>query len=792
MVDGNLTTGYRMPPEDIVRLVDAKPTPVISLDPMQNWMIVLGQPSLPPIAELARPELRLAGLRIDPGTNGPSRTAYYTDMHLKRTEDGSGREITGVPEGARIGNVRWAPDGSAFAFTVAGEGSVSLWIADVSSGEALKLGYGHINGIFGSPYSWTPDSGGLVYRSIPKDRGDAPGTPTVPTGPVIQENAGKVAPAWTYQDLLKNSHDEELFDHYSAAQVRVVSRDGTDRSIGNPGCICHAEPSPGGKYLLVEVIHEPYSYLVPYFRFPVRVEIWDMNGRLIKQLADLPLADDVPTAFDGVPRGPRSYGWRADQDATVYWVEAQDDGDPTREAEVRDCVFVLSEPFDGEHEILQALSLRFSGVNWGSGDLALITERWWKDRHTRTWRIRPDSNEVDPEVIFDHSWEDRYGDPGSPFLKPNGAGRFVLLTDTENASIFLAGNGASPEGDFPFVDRLNLETGKIDRLWQCIAPFYERPIKLLDIVGPKLLTYRESISDPPNVFVQDLANGTQQQITGFPHPAPQLADVQKELIRYARPDGVQLTATLYLPPGYKAGQGPLPTLLWAYPREFKSSDAAGQVKDSPYRFVRITSGSPLFWLTEGFAILDGPTMPIIGEGDQEANDTYVEQLVASASAAVDELVHLGVSDKRQIAVGGHSYGGFMTANLLAHTDLFCAGIARSGAYNRTLTPFGFQAEERTLWEAPEVYFEMSAFMHVDKIKDPLLLIHGEADNNSGTYPMQSERLYNALKGQGATTRFVLLPHESHGYKGRESVLHTLWEMTEWLNRYVKGNGISTE
>jgi dipeptidyl aminopeptidase/acylaminoacyl peptidase len=785
MVDNDRMSGYKMPPDEIVALVDANPTPVISLDPVQTWMILLDQPSLPPIAELARPELRLAGLRIDPGTNGPSRSAHYTGMLLKRIEDGTEKGIVGLPDGARIGNVRWAPDGTAFAFTLTGETSVSLWIADVATGKADEVVNRGLNGIFGTPYSWTPDGTGLVYRSIPEDRGDAPAAPTVPTGPVIQENTGKVAPAWTYQDLLRNSHDEALFQYYSASQIRIVRRDGTDSPIGKTGCICHAEPSPDGRYLLVEIIHQPFSYLVPFYRFPERVEVWDAEGLLVRELVDLPLADDVPTAFDGVPKGPRSFGWRADRAATVYWVEAQDGGDPTNEAEIRDCLYTLAEPFDGEQSILQELALRFAGANWGTGDLALVTERWWKNRHTRTWRIRPDAEGVDPEVIFDRSWEDRYSDPGSPFLRANASGKFVLLTDDEEHSIFLAGNGASPEGDFPFVDRFDLEKGETERLWQCKAPHYERPIKLLDTVQGKLLTYRESISEPPNVFVTDLLKATQNQVTTFPHPSPQLAEVHKELIRYPRSDGVQLTATLYLPPGYNKDQGPLPTLLWAYPREFKSSDAAGQVKDSHYRFVRITTGSPLFWLTQGFAILDGPTMPIIGEGDKEANDTYVDQLVASANAAVEELVRRGVSDGNRIAVGGHSYGGFMTANLLAHTDLFCAGIARSGAYNRTLTPFGFQAEERTLWEAPEVYFEMSAFMHVDKIKDPLLLIHGEADNNAGTYPMQSERLYNALKGQGATSRLVLLPHESHGYRGRESVMHTLWEMTEWLNQYVK-------
>ena len=308
----------------------------------------------------------------------------------------------------------------------------------------------------------------------------------------------------------------------------------------------------------------------------------------------------------------------------------------------------------------------------------------------------------------------------------------------------------------------------------------------MDEDGHLLLTRRESVEIPPNFFIRDLRSGALEAVTDFPHPTPQLLGVQKELIRYKRADGLALTGTLFLPAGHDPEKdGPLPTILWAYPREFKSASAAGQVRDSPHRFVRVGWWSPVPWVTRGYAVLSDPAMPIIGEGESEPNDTYVEQLVSGARAAVETLVERGISDPAKVAVGGHSYGAFMTANLLAHSDLFCAGIARSGAFNRTLTPFGFQSEERTLWQARETYFEMSPFVHADKIKAPLLIIHGAEDNNSGTYPMQSERFYNALKGHGATTRLVMLPHESHGYRARESIMHTVWEMDTWLSRYVK-------
>ena len=779
--------GYRMPPKAIADLVDAPPIPAIVLDPTLKLMLLIARPSLPSIAEVSRPEARLAGLRIDPATNGPSRQEFYTGLTVKRISDGGEREVTGLPEGARIGSVRWSPDGARFAFSVTEEAGIALWMADAESVEARPLTGARLNGVFGTPFVWTSDSQTLICRMAPTGRGEAPSPPAVPNGPVIQENIGKVAPSRTYQDLLKNAYDEALFAHYATCRVARVALDGQVTPMGPDGIVAHTEPAPGGTYLLVETLQRPFSYLAPYYRFPHRVEVWDMDGRVVRQVADLPLAEEVPIAFDAVPEGPRAFGWRADAPATLAWVEAQDKGDARIEAEVRDRVYALAAPFEDAPSTVASLAFRYAGIMWGTGDLALVSERWWKTRRVRTWRLAPDGD-GEPAVLFDRSWEDRYGDPGAPMTRRTPQGTRVLLTADAGRRLLLAGDGASPEGDRPFLDRLDLQTGQTERLWRSEAPYYERPVQILDVDKGLLLASRESVQTPTNYYARDLKQGTMRQVTDFPHPSPQLRDVQKELIRYERADGVQLTATLYTPPGYSPEDGPLPMLMWAYPREYKSADAAGQVKDSPYRFVRIGWGTPLFWLTQGYAILDGPTMPIVGEGDQEANDTYVEQLAASAEAAAEEVARRGVGDRERLAVGGHSYGGFMTANLLAHTDVFRAGIARSGAYNRTLTPFGFQAEERTLWEAPEVYFKMSSFMHVDKIVAPLLLIHGEADNNSGTFPIQSERLYNALKGHGKTARLVMLPHESHGYRARESVMHMLWEMTEWLERYVKQVG----
>jgi dipeptidyl aminopeptidase/acylaminoacyl peptidase len=788
--DDSTAAVYRVPDPTLVSMVDAPPTPGASVGPKGEWMLLLERPSLPPISELAARELRLAGLRLDPAVHGRSRTYPLSGLSLVNVADGSRRAVQGLPPAPRLEDVRWSPDGSRIAFTHTAEDHIELWVLEVASGKAQRLGAAELSLTAGREPRWLPDGSGLVALLVPAAEGPEPEEPKVPTGPVIRENLGRTAPARTYQDLLENAHDADLFAHYLTSRLAVVGLDGSVRKLGEPALWWSFDPSPDGRYLLVESLHRPFSYLVPAYRFPRRVEVWSLDdGQRVRQLADLPLAEEVTIAFNSVPDGRRDFEWRSDAGATVSWVEALDGGDALKPAEERDRLFVLTPPFDGEPRALATFALRYGGIAWGDGELALATEWWWRDRTLRVWRLAPDEPDADPVMLLERSFEDRYGDPGQPVTVTNAAGRDVLLTQGD--AIFLIGDGASPEGDRPFLDRWNLATKEKERLFRSEAPYYERPMEVLDAAAGRVLTRRESVDEPPDYFVRrvsasDGAAAEPRRLTEFPHPTPQLRGLHKELIRYQRDDGVDLTATLYTPPGYDAAtDGPLPTLVWAYPQEFKSADAAGQVNDSPYRFDRVGWWSPLLWLTQGYAVLDNPTLPIIGEGDEEPNDTYVQQLVAGAAAAVDEVVGRGVAEPGRLAIGGHSYGAFMAANLLAHSDLFAAGIARSGAYNRTLTPFGFQAEERTLWQAPEIYFRMSPFMHADEVDEPLLLIHGEADNNSGTFPMQSERFFEALKGLGATTRLVMLPHESHGYRARESVLHMLWESSRWLDTYVK-------
>jgi dipeptidyl aminopeptidase/acylaminoacyl peptidase len=776
---------YQTPDQSIVDVVDVSPTPSVALGPDREWMLLIQYPSYPPVAELAERELKLAGMRIKPSIDGRSRTTGAIGLSVRRLQDEEATAVQGLPEDPRLSNIAWSPDGQKVSFTNTTADGIELWLLDVKSGSARRLTGPDLSLTAGNSPTWLSDSETLIAALVPEGRGAEPAKPRVPTGPVIEENIGRKAPARTYQDLLKNAYDEALFDYYFTAQLVRVSLAGSVESLAEPGLLWDFSPSPDGRFLLVKWIHRPYSYRVPASRFPQLIEMFDLETGGVTEVLDVPLQDAIPIAFGSVQTGPRSFRWRADAPATLVWAEAQDGGDAGVEAEVRDKVFMQDVPFEGDPVELAALGYRYSGISWSSDSLAMLVEMWWKTRQLRVWQISPGTPDAEHVLLQDRSLQDRYADPGNPVMEPNEFGRYVIRTVNGGSSTFLIGSGASPEGDRPFIDRFDFDTGETTRLFRSEAPHYERPLDVLDGQGRLVLTRREAVDVQPNYFVRDLENGELTQVTAFPHPTPQLKGIQKELVVYEREDGVGLNGTLYLPPGYTPDQGPLPTLMWAYPTEYKSADAAGQVSDSPYRFARVGAWSPYLWVTMGYAVFDDPSLPIVGEGDVEPNDTYLEQLVSGAAAAVYVVAEKGVTDRNRVAIGGHSYGAFMTANLLAHSDLFAAGIARSGAYNRTLTPFGFQAEERTYWEAPEIYYEMSPFMHADKVDEPILLIHGEMDNNSGTFPLQSRRYYGALQGLGATARLVVLPYESHGYRSRESLLHMLWEMQEWMDRYVK-------
>lgn len=782
---------YKTPPAPLQAIVEQLRAPSVNLSPRRDLAAMVKTPTLPSIREVAQPELKLAGLRINPRTYSQSRFSFGEDLWLFDIATRKKIRLTGLPQNLRLADMAWSPDQRSLAFTHVADTSVELWAVDIAAKSARKISAAPLNTVYGRGFSWLPDSRSLLVRLRPAAQGAAPAATLVPTGPNSQDAipGGGVRQVVTLQDLLKNESDAAVFDHYTLVQVAVVELSGKTTMIGAPDRFLGISASPDGTHVLTQAIERPYSYVVSSRSFPRRIEVRNLSGAVLHIVAKLPLEEGLPPGNDSVGTGVRDITWRADQPATLVWAEAQDGGDVAKPADIRDAVLTQAAPFTDKPRELIKLATRFQGALWARGDLALISEYWWKTRAVKTWRIAPDAAATPADLIANYSSEDRYNDPGTPQTTMDASGHTRLLIAADNESIFLDGAGASPEGDRPFVDRLNLVSKKKERLFRSEAPVFEDVIALLDNEGKRLLATRESPTEPPNFFVRDLAQpkaAQLTQLTQFPHPTPQLANVSKEQIRYQRADGVDLTATLYLPPNYDAKRdGPLPMLMWAYPQEFTSASAASQVTGSPFRFNSISYWRPQALLAMGYAVLDDPSMPIVGEGGKEANDTYMPQLIASAEAAIDEVVKRGVADRDRIAIGGHSYGAFMTANLLAHTRLFRAGIARSGAYNRTLTPFGFQSEERNFWNAQSTYIAMSPFNYADKIKDALLIIHGEQDNNPGTYPVQSERLFQAIKGLGGTARLVMLPNESHGYRARESISHMLYETNLWMEKYVK-------
>lgn len=772
---------YQQPGQALIDIVDAAPSPGGRLSPNGDVLMVMGYPALPNISDVAADELKLAGRRVNPANYTVSQARYINALSFIDVASGNNLKIKGLPKELKAIGASWAPNGDFVAFAQMNAKQVELWLIDVKKARAKKWSKQPLNAVWGPMLEWRHDSEGLYTYTIAKGL-TQPALKTVPTGPVITESMGRTAPGRTYQDLLQNKQDELLFDFYFTSQISYIGLNGRAKAVGEPALYRSVSTSPNDDYLLVAHIERPYSYAVPWYRFPVTTEVWSNNGKAVYTVAEQPLADNLPIAFDAVQQGRRSISWRNDADATLVWAEAADQGDPAVTADVRDRVYQQAAPFKQEPEKLLDLTKRYSRLVAADAETMLVWERWWADRDEKLWLV-DGTGQVEPKLVWERSWEDRYNDPGQPFTVQRN-GRNLLYVDHGN--VLLQGTGASAEGDRPFIDRFNLATGESERLWRSEAPYFEQPRDIIDAEQLTFLMQREGVDDPADFFVRDLDDDKLRALTETPHPMPHTLGITRELITYTREDGLPMSAELYLPAGYnQETDGPLPTMVWAYPREYKSSAAAAQVSGSPYEFVRISYWGPQYLATQGYAVFDAATMPIVGEGDAQPNDSFIEQLVMNGKAAIQAGVERGITDPQRVALGGHSYGAFMTANMLAHSDLFTTGIARSGAYNRSLTPFGFQREERTVWDDTDLYIRMSPFFHAEKINEPLLMIHGSNDNNSGTFPMQSERLYQAVKGLGGTARLVMLPHESHGYRARESILHMLWEQTRWLDYYLK-------
>lgn len=793
MTDAQIDLKYQTPDQDILTLADAPLPPLIRMNADGNKAILVYRKAYKSIDELSEEEMRLAGLRINPKTNISSRARYYHDIKYYDMETKKESPISGLPTTAKMTNIRWSPNENFIAFTNTTDTGVELWYIDHANKQAKKLTDATMNLNMKSGMLWMKDSKSLLVKMLPKDRGVLVNTSlSIPSGPTVSVNEkGQKAQNRTYQDLLKDANDEHNFELLAQSELYKVDLSGNIEKWKESGMYSSLSLSPDGNYIVIGEISRPFSYLVTYGRFPTSYDVYNLNGELVKNIVKVPLTEELPKGFMSTRKGKRSIQWRDDRPATIVWAEALDGGDPEVEVDYRDAVYQIDAPFDGEKSLLTKTKLRFSGIEWGKDDLAVIYDYWWNDRTLRISFFDPSDNSKEQNLYIERNYQDRYSDPGSFVTKKNKLGKWTLDIVNDD-QLYLIGDGFSKEGKRPFVDRYDISDDKTERIYRAsTGDKLESISRMIDSEKGIVLTRLESKSDYPNFYFRNLKTGKLEPATEFENPFKAIQDVHKEVIKYTREDGLELSATLYLPVGYdKSKKKKMPMIMWAYPREYKDKSSASQVTSSSNEFTYPYYGSPIYWVNRGYVVLDDTAFPIVGEKEDQPNDDFIPQLVDNAKAAIDAVDAMGYIDRNKVAVGGHSYGAFMTANLLTHSNLFAAGIARSGAYNRTLTPFGFQSEERNYWEAPDVYYNMSPFMHCDKMKTPLLLIHGQADNNSGTYPMQSERYFNALKGLGAPVRLVMLPKESHGYVARESIMHMLWEQDQWLEKHVKNRVVT--
>jgi dipeptidyl aminopeptidase/acylaminoacyl peptidase len=779
---------YQLPPKDILELADYVRAPAVTMDSKKQVMVLSYYNTYKTLDELNQDEMRLGGIRVNPVTNIASTVTYFNNLKTRKTSDKTELQVQGLPANPKISNYRWSPDESKLAFTHTSESGVELWVLDIARAQATKLTEGRLNANMGAPYSWYKDGEHLLARMI-TDQRPALINPeeSLPAGPIISEGEGEVSQNRTYQDLLSNPTDEANFKTLVKASLWKVSLSGNMEAFMEADMYVEESFSPDGQYLMVTTLSEPFSYIVPWYRFPQKTVVYDLEGNEVAVVNEVPLNEIMPKGFSSVRSGKRNMEWRSDMPAQLYYVEALDGGDMAVEAAMRDELYLWSAPFTAPSQAIARTPQRFRGVIWGDQQHAILMDLWYDTRNTKTYLINPSEPGSAPQLIHDLNYQDIYANPGSFETRKNNYGKDVLAI--EDGKCYLMGEGHSKEGQFPFIDELNLESHESKRLY--ISSLTDKKEDLREIINfekGEVLVMIQAPNDYPNYYLRNFkSKGKPKQITFFENPFQSLEKVHKEVINYQRNDGVVLSGTLYLPEGYKKN-GPtekLPLLIWAYPREYKDKNTAGQSAQNPNSFTFPYYGSFVYWVRRGYAVLDNAAFPIVGEGEVEPNDNFIEQLVANAEAAIDAVDALGYIDRKRVGIGGHSYGAFMTANLLTHSKLFACGIARSGAYNRSLTPFGFQSEQRNYWDAPEVYHRMSPFMNAHLMKTPLLLTHGEADNNPGTFTLQTERYFQALKNLGAPVRMVILPKESHGYVAKDNIMHLLWEQDRFLEMHLK-------
>jgi dipeptidyl aminopeptidase/acylaminoacyl peptidase len=767
--------GYRQPPQDVVAIIAARKPPLISVAPDRRQAILAEPEGFTRLEDLARPAVSVDGRRFDLGSHARRGMVHYSGLTLLALGTGESRRLP-LADNARIGYPQWSPRSDRLAFGVFAPTGVELWHAGTEDMQPVKVEGLRLNTAGGRSFVWMPDGQRILCRLVAAGADGMPRLPLSIPGPIVLEATGSRQPA-AMRAVGRNPHEHQLFNYFMRSQLAIANTStGELAPIGVPDLYGDIAPSPDGNFILVTRMTPPGDAPDVGLSPADTLEVWTASGQIVSSLLS------SPEAVSTEARKRRGFRWQHTASATLQWIEDMFPSDGLRAGTGGERLMVLAAPFSAAPREVFRSEHAITGIDWvDASESAIVHVYDEQERRAAAWLVDLRRPGAEARSLWTRHIDDRYDDPGRPMTKRNAAGLDVVIQ--EHGDIYMSARGVTPQGERPFVSRWSLTEMDGEVLWRSSEGTYAEAIALLDDEEPRLLIRHEAATMPPNYAVVGLRGGPRRELTSFRSPGAETFRVRKEVVTFPRADGIMLQATLYSPM-QKADEERLPLVLWAYPRTYADAQRAGQVSRSGDHFSAFDRAIPAFLAMHGFAVMDQVSMPIV-RADRGAGRSFSEQVVASARAAIDKAVEMGVADPQRVGVAGHSFGAFMTVSLLAHSELFKAGVAFSGAYNRTLTPFGFQTERRTLWEAPNMYMEMSPLMYAHRITAPLLLVHGSQDENRGTTPMQSERLFQAIMGQGGTAKLVMLPYEGHVYRARESVLHSAAEMLEWFSLHLR-------
>jgi len=801
--------GYLRPSSEIADLVTAprhESALLTNLSPAGDRFLRTESDGLTPLADLALPFHRLGGLALDPAgsrarslTTGGSARLTLIDWRAERTIQ------VEVPTGATVSGTRWSPDGGAVGFLVNEPGGSFLHVADAADGASRRLTERALLATRVTAFEWSGDGAHVYAVLVPEGRGPEPVRPAVPTTPLVRVAAAEENRLRTYPSLLQDPHDQALLEYHTTGQLaRIRVADGSVQPIGSPAMIESIDVPPSGDHLRVRTTERPFSYIVPVSQFGDLDEIWDLEGTALAELERRAVREGAPLPEADADEEPRrSLGWHPDGGGLVFlqWAtQGNDQGNDVDEADADgveatngprlDRVVRWLPPFDDTaREVLfesqtEIRSLRFGGdASW-----LFLAERV---RGTeRLYAVHLD----DPDTRYTLSeWDpdDFHANPGSLLTTTNALGASVVRTSSDGGSVYLSGTAhfEDPETNAPraFVDRVEIASGERERIWEAAEDLFERLVAVVDDDLNEIILAREGPTTVPDSWLLDRRDGSLVPLTRNADPHPIVTQMRRERITVTRADGIRFKVNVTFPPDYPDYQEGtrLPAMFWFYPREYADQEAYDRSwrTYNPNRFVTAGPRSMDILAAAGYLVVE-PDHPIVGP-QERINDRFVVDLRQNHLAVIDALDERGWIDRRRLALGGHSYGGFGTINAMVHTPYFRAGIAGAPNTNRLLTPIGFQSERRALWDARETYLEMSPFLYAERLQGALLLYHGADDQNVGTFPDNSWRMIHALNGLGKTAALYVYPHEDHGPAAEETLLDLWARWVAWLDHYVK-------